>query len=209
MIELYTWGTPNGHKANIMVEEVGLPYEVHPIDIGTGAQKAPAYLAINPNGRIPAIVDREGDKVTRVFESGAILVYLAEKTGKLLPSDPARRAEVMGWLFWQVGGLGPMIGQWGHFNRMDEKIPHAIDRYRDESLRLLGVLDEQLGRGEYLAGDYSIADVACFSWTKGGLDYFTEADPSVAGRFPNARAWVARVGARPAVQKGLSVPEKK
>ena len=209
MIELYTWGTPNGHKANIMVEEVGLPYEVHPIDIGNGAQKAPAFLAINPNGRIPAIVDREGDKVVRVFESGAILVYLAEKTGKLLPTEAAARAEVMGWLFWQVGGLGPMIGQWGHFNRMDQKIPYAIDRYRDESLRLLTVLDEQLGRGEYLAGDYSIADIACFSWTKSGLDYFTKADPAVESRFQNARAWVARLGQRPAVQRGLSIPEKK
>lgn len=209
MIELYTWGTPNGHKANIMVEEVGLPYEVHPIDIGNGAQKAPAYLAINPNGRIPAIVDREGDKAIRVFESGAILVYLAEKTGKLLPKEAAARAEVMGWLFWQVGGLGPMIGQWGHFSRAEQKIPYAIDRYRDESLRLLSVLDEQLGRSDYLAGDYSIADIACFSWTKSGLDYFTKADPTLESRFQNARAWVARVGARPAVQKGLSIPEKK
>ena len=209
MIELYTWGTPNGHKANIMVEEVGLPYEVHPIDIGNGAQKTPEYLAINPNGRIPAIVDREGDKTIRVFESGAILVHLAEKTGKLLPTDAAARAEVMGWLFWQVGGLGPMIGQWGHFHRADQKIPYAIDRYRDESLRLLGVLDQQLGRGPYLAGDYSIADIACFSWTKSGLDYFTKDDPALESRFPNARAWVARLAARPAVQKGLSIPEKK
>jgi len=208
MIELYTWGTPNGHKANIMLEELGLAYEVHPIDIGNGAQKTSAYLAINPNGRIPAIVDKEGDKSIRVFESGAILVYLAEKTGKLLPTEPAARAEVLGWTFWQVGGLGPMIGQWGHFNRAEQKIPYAIDRYRDESLRLLQVLDDALEGREYLAGDYSIADIACFSWTKGGLEYFSKADPSLENRFARARAWVARLLARPAVQKGLAIPQK-
>jgi GST-like protein len=203
MIEVYTWGTPNGHKVNIMVEEIGLPYELNPIDISKGEQKTPAYLAVNPNGKIPAIVDREGDKVVRVFESGAILIYLAEKSGKLLSPDPAKRMDVLGWTFWQVGGLGPMMGQWNHFASRDEKLPYAIERYRDETQRLFGVMDGALGSAEYLAGEYSIADIACYSWAKYGLQKIRkEIDET---KFPNVQAWLDRVGARPAVQKGLSL----
>lgn len=208
MIELYTWGTPNGQKANIMVEEVGAEYVVKPIDIGKGDQKTSEFLAINPNGRIPAIVDEVDGKRVRVFESGAILVYLAEKFGKLLPTTPAERAEVLGWTFWQIGGLGPMIGQWGFFSRQEEKNEGALERYFDESVRLFDVLDERLKGREYLASEYSIADIACYPWAKGGLSYMGKAHPELAQRFPAVNAWIARIDPRPAVQKGMSIPAK-
>lgn len=195
MIDLYTWTTPNGEKPIIMLEEVGLPYTLHLVDIGAGVQKQPDFLAINPNGRIPAIVDAG----QRVFESGAILVHLAEKTGKLLPASGAERTETFAWMFFQAGGTGPMIGQWHHFkSAAPEKLPYAIERYRQETHRLLGVLDGQLARRDFLAGAYSIADVMNFSWAKAGLG-----ELDAAAEFPALAAWVERVGARPSVVAAL------
>jgi GSH-dependent disulfide-bond oxidoreductase len=202
VIDLYTWGTPNGRKVSIMLEEVGLPYEVHPIHIGQGDQFKPEFLAISPNNKIPAIVDR--DNGHSVFESGAILIYLAEKTGQLLPTDSKARSEVLQWLMFQMGGVGPMFGQTHHFHRFaKEKIPYAIDRYVGETKRLYGVMDQQLGKRAYLAGDYSIADVATFPWVarwtwhglEGGLK-----------DFPNVTRWYDAIRARPAVQRGYNVP---
>ena len=195
MIDLYTWTTPNGEKPIIMLEEVGLPYTLHLVDIGAGVQKQPDFLAINPNGRIPAITD-DGQ---RVFESGAILVHLAEKTGKLLPVSGADRAETFAWMFFQAGGTGPMIGQWHHFkSAAQDKLPYAIERYRQESHRLLGVLDGHLAGRDFLAGAYSVADVMNFSWAKAGL---SELD--AAAEFPALAAWVERIGARPPVVAAL------
>jgi GSH-dependent disulfide-bond oxidoreductase len=168
MIDLYYWTTPNGHKITIFLEETGLPYNIKPINIGKGEQFAPEFLAISPNNRIPAIVDHQpadGGNPLSVFESGAILQYLGEKTGKFLPTDLRGRTEVMQWLFWQMGGLGPMLGQNHHFrNYTVEKIPYAIDRYVKETERLYGVLDERLADRPFIAGDYSIADMACYPW---------------------------------------------
>ncbi len=204
MIDLYTWGTPNGRKASIMLEEVGLPYTVHPINIGKGEQFQPHFLAVSPNNRIPAIVDQDGPdgKPISVFESGAILLYLAEKTGKLLPTDTRGRFHVMEWLMWQMGGVGPMFGQNGHFRyAAPEPIPYAIDRYTKEAERLYGVLDRQLAHGDYVAGDYSIADIAIYPWAKG-----YERQAVDIAQFPRVSAWLERVGSRPAVVKGLAVP---
>jgi glutathione S-transferase len=201
MIDLYTWTTPNGRKVSIALEEMGLDYEVHPVDLKTGAQKAPAFLAINPNGRIPAIVDRdEGDFA--VFESGAILIYLAEKSGVLLPSEKRARSVVLQWLMWQMGGLGPMQGQANVFVRyFPEKIPAVIARYQGETMRLLGVMNTRLADSEYLAGAYSIADIACWPWVMqhdwSGLD--------ISG-LPHLCRWLAAIGTRPAVQRGAAVP---
>jgi GST-like protein len=202
VIDLYTWGTPNGRKVSIMLEEVGLPYEVHPIHIGQGDQFKPEFLAISPNNKIPAIVDRDNGQ--SVFESGAILIYLAEKTGKLLPAEPKARMDALQWLMFQMGGIGPMFGQTHHFARFaKEKIPYAIDRYVGETKRLYGVMDTQLGKHAYLAGDYSIADVATFPWvarwTWHGLDGGLK-------DFPNVTRWYDAIRARPAVQRGYNVP---
>jgi GST-like protein len=202
VIDLYTWGTPNGRKISIMLEEVGLPYEVHPIHIGQGDQFKPEFLAISPNNKIPAIVDRDNGQ--SVFESGAILIYLAEKTGKLLPAEPKARMDALQWLMFQMGGIGPMFGQTHHFARFaKEKIPYAIDRYVGETKRLYGVMDTQLGKHAYLAGDYSIADVATFPWvarwTWHGLDGGLK-------DFPNVTRWYDAIRARPAVQRGYNVP---
>lgn len=206
MIDLYTWGTPNGRKASIMLEETGLPYTVHPINIAKGEQHAPDFLAINPNGKIPAIVDRDVDNGLAVFESGAILVYLAEKVGQFLPSG-SDRARVLSWVFWQVGGLGPMIGQWGHFSRSaPEKIPYAIDRYFEESLRLLGVLDKHLTDREYIVNDYSIADIANYTWSSGGLNFMKGQQPDIEERFPHLKQWIDRISQRPAVVAGMQIP---
>ncbi len=207
MIDLYTWGTPNGQKIPIMLEECGLPYTVHPVDIGKGGQDTPAFRAINPNGKIPAIVDRLPDGDVTVFESGAILIYLAERSGKLMPGAPAQRMACLSWLFWQIGGLGPMIGQWGFFNRQKDapNLP-ALQRYFDESLRLLGVLDAHLGTTPYLAGDYSIADIACYTWAKAGLRIIGQQHPQVRAQFANLNRWIAEIDARPAVQAGMKVP---
>jgi GST-like protein len=204
MIDLYTARTPNGFKASIVLEELALPYETHAIDLGAQTQKESWFLAINPNGRIPAIVDRdEGDFA--VFESGAILVYLAEKTGQLMPTDRKRRSVVMQWLMFQMGGVGPMMGQANVFYRYaPEKIPYAIARYQRESRRLLEVLDTRLGNVEYLAGDYSIADIANFAWAKTHSWSGVEIDG-----LDHLARWLDAIGKRPAVVRGLEVPPKK
>ena len=202
-IDLYYFPTPNGHKITIMLEELGIPYTIHPIRIGKGDQFAPEFLAISPNNKIPAIVDPEGPggAPISVFESGAILKYLAEKFGKFYPTDPRARVAVDEWLFWQMGGFGPMLGQNHHFAiYAPEKIAYAIDRYRNETHRLYGVLNKQLSDKDYIAGDYSIADMACLSWSLGwerqGIDL---------AEFPNIAAWQERLKARPAVERGLAV----
>jgi GST-like protein len=206
MIHLYTWKTSNGRKASIMLEELGVPYEVHPIDINAGAQFDPEFLKISPNNRIPAIVDPNGPggHPLAVFESGAILIYLAEKyESPLLPTDPRARITVIQWLMWQMGGVGPMFGQTHHFNRSaPEDVPYAKKRYMDETRRLYGVMDRRLAEAEYLGGhDYSIADIATFPWTVRfewqGIDL---AD------FPNVKRWFDAIAERPAVKKGLEVP---
>jgi glutathione S-transferase len=201
MIDLYTAPTPNGWKASIMLEEVGLPYAVHALDLGKLEQKQPWYLRINPNGRIPAIVDREAGDFA-VFESGAILLYLAEKTGRLLPADPKARSRAIQWLMFQMGGVGPMQGQANVFFRYaPEKIPFAIERYQRETRRLYEVLDRRLGEAEYLAGDYSVADVATWPW----VTLHGWAGVELDG-LANLQRWVQTVGARPAAQRGRAVP---
>ena len=202
MIDLYTSPTPNGHKVSIALEELALPYEVHPINLMAGEQKKPEYLRINPNGRIPTIVDRDAGNFP-VFESGAILIYLAEKTGRFLPKDLRGRSRTIQWVMWQMSGLGPMLGQHGHFALYAaEKIPYAIQRYRDEAARLYHVLDVQLGKtGAYVAGhDYSIADIACFPWTM-----THKAQGFTLDDYPNVKRWYAEVRARPQVQAGLAI----
>jgi GST-like protein len=198
MIELYYWTTPNGHKITIFLEEAGTPYELFPIHIGKGEQFGAAFLKIAPNNRIPAIVDNapaDGGAAVSVFESGAILQYLAEKEGKFLPTDLRGRAEVMEWLFWQMAGLGPMAGQNHHFSMYaPEKIPYAIDRYVKETNRLYGVLNKQLAGREFIAGAYSIADMACYPWI---VPY--ERQGQKLEDFPNVKRWFEAMAARPAV----------
>jgi glutathione S-transferase len=201
VIDLYTWTTPNGRKVSIALEEMGLAYEVHPLALRTGAQKQPPFLAINPNGRIPAIVDREADNFA-VFESGAILLYLAEKTGLFLPAETKARSVVIQWLMWQMGGLGPMQGQANVFNRyFPEKIPSVIQRYQDETRRLFTVMNTRLADHAFLAGDYSIADMAAWPWVM-QHDWSGVAIDDL----PHLSRWLAEVGARPAVQRGFDVP---
>jgi len=201
MIDLYTADTPNGFKVSIALEELGLPYEVHALSFARKEQKAPEYLKINPNGRIPAIVDRDNDNFA-VFESGAILIYLAEKTGRLMPADVKGRSTVIQWLMFQMGGVGPMQGQANVFHRyFPEKIPAAIERYQNETRRLYEVLDGRLGQAEFLAGDYSIADIATFPWVR----VHEWAGVSVDG-LEHLQRWMAALEARPAVQRGLRVP---
>ncbi|MEM9463694.1 MAG: glutathione S-transferase N-terminal domain-containing protein [Myxococcota bacterium] len=203
MIDLYTAATPNGWKASIVLEELSLPYTVHRLSLSDGDQKKPEFLAINPNGRIPAIVDREADDFA-VFESGAILVYLAEKAGALLPADPQGRSRVMQWVMFQMGGVGPMMGQANVFSRYaPETIPYAIERYRRECRRLFEVLDGQLGREEFLAGEYSIADIANWSW----VSTYEWSGVSIEG-LPHLARWLEVVGRRPAVERGRAVPGK-
>lgn len=206
MIDLYTWGTPNGQKVSIMLEEVQLPYRVIPVNIARGAQFAPEFLRISPNNKIPAIVDSDGPggRSVELFESGAILVYLAEKSGKLLPKEPLLRYEALAWLFFQVGHVGPMFGQAHHFaSYATERIPYAIDRYTNEVKRLYHVLEERLARVEYLAGEYSIADIANFTWTRWPQHYGLEPEQDV----PNLARWLRAIGARDAVKAGLEVPK--
>lgn len=202
MIELYTAATPNGHKISIALEELGLEYRVHDLDLMTLEQKKPEFLAINPNGRIPAIVDTDNDDFA-VFESGAILLYLAEKTGKLMPSEPKARSQVIQWLMFQMGGVGPMMGQANVFYRyFPEKIPAAIERYQKEGRRLFEVMNTQLEKHAYLAGDeYSIADIATFPWVR--IYDWSGVDISGLDALQN---WLERIAARPAVAKGLAVP---
>ena len=206
MIDLYTWTTPNGRKPAIILEECGLEYSVHPINIRNGDQFKPEFVKICPNSKIPAIVDR--DAKVSLFESGAILVHLAEKTGKFFPAKDPGRAKVLEWLFWQMANVGPMFGQAGHFvNAAPEKIHYAIDRYATESARLIKVLDNQLAQTEYMAGDYSIADIATYPWLVVGFPAIKAVKPDVVGESANVARWLAAVGARPAVKKGMEVPK--
>lgn len=208
MIDLYTWTTPNGRKASIMLEECGLDYTVHPINIGKDEQFVPAFLKISPNNRIPAIVDNDADDgPLSVFESGAILIYLAEKTGKFLAPKGAQRAKALEWLMWQMGGVGPMFGQLFHFMNAAEKIPYAINRYQNEAARLVGVLDKRLGEANFLAGDYSIADIITYPWVAPAFEIVAKTKPDVVGEGANVRRWLAAVGARPAVQRGMAIPK--
>ena len=209
MITLYTAGTPNGRKASIMLEEVGLPYRVKAISLANNEQFSPEFLAVSPNNKIPAIVDEDapGGPLS-IFESGAILVYLAEKTGKLLPTSGPARYKTLEWTFWQVGGLGPMLGQLGFFvMRSKDKPPEAIDRFTTEAARLFKVMDTQLGKSAYLAGDdYSIADIACYGWTFAASTLIKQGAPAAWGDNPNIERWLKAVGERPAVVKGMAVP---
>jgi GST-like protein len=201
MIDLYTAATPNGHKISIALEELGLPYEMHILNLSKGEQRRPQYLAICPNGRIPAIVDRDNDGFA-VFESGAILVYLAEKTGRLMPQDSKGRSQVLQWLMFQMGGIGPMMGQANVFFRyLPEKITLAIERYQGECRRLFRVLDTRLQEHEYLAGDYSIADIANWAWVRTYKWSGVEVDD-----LPNLKRWLEQIRARPAVQRGILMP---
>ena len=207
MIDLYYAPTPNGWKISIMLEELGIPYNVIPVNIREGDQFKPEFLAVSPNNRIPAIVDRQpsdGGRPFSVFETGAILIYLADKVGRFLPSELRARSVVIQWVMWQMSGLGPMLGQHGHFALYaPEKIPYAIQRYRDEAARLYHVLDMQLAKtGAYVAGsDYSIADIACWSWIRA-----TRAIDVDIADYPHIQAWFDRVGERPAVRQGAYVP---
>ncbi len=208
MIELHYWPTPNGHKIPIFLEEAGLKYVIRPVDIGKGDQFKPEYLAISPNNKMPAIVDTapaDGGAPVSVFESGAILVYLAEKTGRFLPPGLRERNQTLEWLFWQVGGLGPMTGQYGHFNvYAPEKISYAIDRYTKEAYRLLGVLDKRLAGREFVAADeFTIADMAIHPW----INAYTKAPLDLAP-YPELRRWHAAVAARPAVQRAYALTDK-
>ena len=204
MINVYSWATPNGHKLHIMLEECGLAYRVIPVNIGTGEQFAPSFLAISPNNKIPAIVDPDGPggQPINVFESGAILLYLAAKTGRFLPDDLRARYEVLQWLMFQMGGLGPMLGQAHHFRiYAPEKLPYAIERYTNEAKRLYGVLDRRLAKSRYIGcGEYSIADIAIFpwlrSWKNQGIDWVD---------YPQLKGWFDEVAARPAVLRGVEV----
>jgi GSH-dependent disulfide-bond oxidoreductase len=204
MIDVYSWATPNGHKVHIMLEECGLPYTAHPVNIGTGEQFKPAFLKLSPNNRIPAILDPQGPdgKPISLFESGAILLYLASKTGKFLPKTDRQKFEVMQWLMFQMGGVGPMLGQNHHFRLYaPEKIEYAVNRYTNEAKRLYGVMDRQLAKSKYIAGNtYTIADIAIFPWLRNwknqGIDW---AD------FPHLKKWFDTIEARPAVKRGVEV----
>lgn len=203
-IELYSWPTPNGHKIHIALEELGLPYVVHAVDIGRGDQFQPAFLKISPNNKIPAMVDPEGPDGApmALMESGAMLIYLAEKTGRLMPADPRGRTETMSWLMFQMAGVGPMLGQAHHFRYYaPEPYPYAIKRYTDETTRLYRVLDGRLGQSPYLAGaDYGIADIATFPWIRSWEKQGQDLD-----QHPHLKRWFAAIAARPAVQRGLQV----
>ena len=207
MIDLYYWTTPNGHKITIFLEETGLEYTIKPVNIGEGQQFDKAFLAISPNNKIPAIVDQrpdDGGKPLSVFESGAILEYLAEKTGQLMPADLRQRWQAIQWLHWQMGGFGPMLGQNHHFRQYaPEKLPYAIERYEKEAERLYGVLDDQLKGRDYIAGDYSIADIATYPWAKlhdrQGVD---------TADLPNVRRWLDTMAARPAVQRAYEKADR-
>lgn len=204
MIELYFWPTPNGFKITIALEELGLPYEVKPINIGKGEQFAPEFLAFSPNNRMPAIIDKQGPDGApiTVFESGAILQYLAKKTGRLMPSDSRGQVEVTEWLMWQMGGFGPMLGQAHHFNiYAKDKIDYAIDRYNNEANRLYGVLERRLEKGDYVVGhEMTIADIAIFPWTRTYYNQGVDIDD-----YPFVRDWRTRMFSHPSVQTGMKV----
>ncbi len=204
MIDVYSWATPNGHKVHIMLEETGLPYKVHAVDIGAGAQFTPKFLKISPNNKIPAIVDKNGPDGKRfsLFESGAILLYLAEKTRQFMPLDAGQRYRTIEWLMFQMGGIGPMLGQAHHFRiYAPTKIKYAVDRYTNEANRLYAVLDERLKKSDYLAGDkYTIADMATWPWLRSYKNQGVEMDD-----YPSVKRWFAEIEARPAVQAGIKV----
>ena len=205
MIDLYTWSTPNGRKVSIMLEELELAYNVHAVNIGKDDQFKPDFVAINPNSKIPAIVDSEGPegKPVSMMESGAILIYLSEKTGKLTPASQRGRYEALQWLMFQMGGVGPIFGQVHHFLRAaKESVPYAIERYTKETRRLYGVLDARLKDREYLADEYSIADIATYPWVARYEWHKTRLED-----FPNVKRWFAAISARPAVQRGMAVPQ--
>jgi len=202
-IELYSWATPNGHKIHIMLEECGLPYNVHAVDIGAGDQFEPEFLRISPNNKIPAMVDPEGPdgKPLALFESGAMLLYLAGKTGRFLPQDTRGKYVAMQWLMFQMGGVGPMFGQAHHFrNYAKEKIEYAINRYTNEAKRLYGVMDTRLGEVPYFAGEYSIADMAIFPWTRSHANQGVD-----LADYPNVKRWFDAISARPAVERAVKV----
>lgn len=202
MIDLYTWTTPNGRKVSIMLEELGVEYTAHSINIGEGDQKTPAFLEISPNNKIPAIVDH--DNGLKLFESGAILLYLAEKYGKFMPTDPLQKARAYEWLMWQMGGLGPMLGQAHAFHHFNPGVSEwGEQRFLTETARLYGVLDKRLEGRDYIVDDYSIVDMACWPWVSRH-----EWQSISLTDYPNVRAWYQRIAARPAVQKGYHVPKK-
>lgn len=206
MIDLYTWRTPNGYKVSVALEELGLPYNVFPINIGRDEQFAPEFIRISPNNKIPAIIDPEGPdgSPVSIFETGAILLYLAEKTGKLMPTDARKRIDVLQWLMWQMGGFGPMLGQAHHFFRAaKEDIPYAQDRYHKEAKRLYGVLDRQLDGKEFVIGDdYTIADISIYPWAARHPWHRVEME-----EFPNVKRWFDELSSRPAVKAGMAIPE--
>ncbi|MEK9671551.1 MAG: glutathione binding-like protein [Rhodospirillaceae bacterium] len=206
MIDLYSWPTPNGHKVHIMLEETGLAYNVHPINIQAGDQFGDHFLSISPNNRIPAMIDQDGPggKPYSIFESGAILIYLADKTGQFLPTEPVKKYDTLQWLMWQMGGVGPMFGQAHHFRGYaPEKIQYGIDRYTNEAGRLYRIMDKQLGKHEYLAGsDYTIADMATFPWTRS-----IDRQGHSLKDFPNVKRWSDTLNARPALAKGVTILE--
>ena len=209
MIDLYTWTTPNGRKISILLEELGMPYRVIPIDLEKGDQLGAEFSAINPNQKIPAIVDHDvaGGPLS-IFESGAILVHLAEKSGRFLPSAVAPRAHVFQWLMYQMSHVGPIIGQAGHFvNTAPEKVPYAIERFVGESLRIVGVLNQALAKNEYLAGEYSIADIASYPWIVAAWGPFEAMMPDEVAKMPNVKRWMNAIAARPAVARGMAVPD--
>jgi len=208
MIDLYYWTTPNAHKITLFLEETGVPYRLMPVNIGKGEQFAPGFLNITPNNRVPAIVDQapaDGGEPVRLFESGAILVYLAEKTGQLMPQDVRHRADVMQWLFWQMAGVGPIFGQNNHFNHVaPERIPYAIDRYVRETARLYAVLDRRLNGRDFVAADaYSVADIAIYPWTLGH-----ERQQQRLADYPNVARWIDTIRARPATQRAYAWAQK-
>ncbi|MBI5503337.1 MAG: glutathione S-transferase N-terminal domain-containing protein [Deltaproteobacteria bacterium] len=209
MIDFYTWTTPNGRKVSIMLEECALEYRVHPVNIGANEQFTPRFLHISPNNKIPAIVDHDtGGEPLSVFESGAILLYLAEKTGRFLPARNPGRAKAFEWLMWQMSSVGPMLGQANHFaNQAPEPIAYAIDRFLGEGARLVRVLDRQLAASEYMAGDYSVADMATYPWISVAFGLVRSLKPDVVGEGANVERWLGAVGARAAVVRGMAIPK--
>ncbi|HEY4163757.1 MAG TPA: glutathione S-transferase N-terminal domain-containing protein [Dongiaceae bacterium] len=207
MIELYSWATPNGHKIHIMLEETGLPYRVHKVDLGAKEQLTPDYAKINPNGKIPAIVDTEGPDGApiSIFESAAILVYLAKKAGKFMPGDPEGRYRTFEWLMFQIANIGPMFGQAYHFRSgAPERVPYAVDRYTNEVGRVIDVMERRLGDAKYLAGpEYTIADIAAWPWMRNAHSYGQNMD-----EYPNVMRWIGEIAQRPAVRRGLKALEK-
>ena len=208
MITLYTWKTPNGRKVSVALEELGLPYTVAPVDISKGAQHDPAYLRLNPNNKIPTIVDEEGvDVRTVVFETGAILAYLAARTGRLMPHEGQAAADAASWLTWTVSSLSPMLGRWNGFSRMDPPDPAGLEVFTAEAVRLFGVLERRLGEHAFLAGEYGMADISAYTWTAAVLPGFREKTGDRLDPTPNIDRWLEEIGARPAVKRGMAVPE--